>query len=640
MSIDDTQTTDSTDIDSNASGGILATVVPDFIRRNFALKFGIVLFIMALSVGLVGLAATEQVRDYTEQQVLSDYENAAAQEANILSQWVDRNRLSTQFVSSDDVWASSDTDDIAIELNNRKASLSADASDIHLVERGVGQSEVVASTSNSEVLTNSPLDSTNRAWLTEANFETASDVVVSDVYQTNSGPVVGFGSPVDASQNRYILIEYSLDEIANSFQGSNRAEGGFTQVVNSSAVVMIDEPKDGSRGVGESMLQPYSADTRATEPIDAANDLRSSEQQSGVDDSMPETDVLSERYTVGYAPIQGTDWVVLVHAPNSAVFGFVQNVQQYGLIGTALMVLLIAGVGAILGYNTATSIDRLTRKTDQMRQGNLDVDISTSRIDNIGRLYSGFADMRDALKEQINEAERAQKEAEVSRAEALEVNKYLQKKAEEFSDVMEETAAGNLTERMATDGENESMDRIASEFNGMVDELEKTIGQLNSFADEVAESGSVVLSSAESVRDASEQVAESTQKISDDAYDQKDRLASISEELDTLVDTLEELEANNPDVDLGDSLERFRTVATTLQSAAETSDQMMAETQTVAGAAEEQAAELNEVSSRAEQLKRYAKPLGDILNRFETEAEHEFVFSGGPSQSLGEEEEE
>ena len=640
MSADDTRPTDSTGHDSDASGGVLATVVPDFVRRNFALKFGIVLFVMALSVGLVGLAATEQVRDYTEQQVLSDYENAAAQEADILSQWVDRNRLSTQFVSADGVWASSDTGDIEIALDNRKAALSADAANIHLVERGVGQSDVVASTSNSEVLANSPLGSTSRAWLTEMTFETASDVVVSDVYETPSGPVVGFASPVDASQNRYILIEYSLDEIANSFQGSTRAEGGFTQVVNSSAVVMLDEPRDGSRGLGETTLQPYSSSARATGPIDAANDLRSSDQQSGVDDSMPGTDVLGERYTVGYAPVQGTDWVVLVHAPNSAVFGFVQNVQQYGLVGTALMVLLIAGVGAVLGYNTATSIDRLTRKTDQMRQGNLDVDIATSRIDNIGRLYSGFADMRDALREQIDEAERAQKEAEVSRAEALEVNRYLHRKAEEFSEVMEETAAGNLTERMTTDGEHESMDRIASEFNGMVDELEKTVGQLDSFADEVAESGDVVLSSAESVRDASEQVAASTQKISDDAYDQKDRLASISEDLDALVDTLEELDANNPEVDLGDSLERFRTVATTLQSAAETSDQMMAETQTVAGAAEEQAAELNEVSSRAEQLKRYAKPLGDILNRFETEAEHEFVFSGGPSQSLGEEEEE
>ncbi len=200
MSSGDTQIPDSSENDSNASGGILATVVPDFIRRNFALKFGIVLFVMALSVGLIGLAATEQVKDYTEQQVLSDYENAAAQEADILSQWVDRNRLSTQFVSSDDVWASSDTDDIDIELNNRKAALSADAADIHLVERNAGQSQVVASTSNSQVLTNSALESTSRAWLTGANFETASDVTVSDVYQTNSGPVVA--SPVLSMPHR------------------------------------------------------------------------------------------------------------------------------------------------------------------------------------------------------------------------------------------------------------------------------------------------------------------------------------------------------------------------------------------------------------------------------------------------------
>jgi hypothetical protein len=57
----------------------------------------------------------------------------------------------------------------------------------------------------------------------------------------------------------------------------------------------------------------------------------------------------------------------------------------------------------------------------------------------------------------------------------------------------------------------------------------------------------------------------------------------------------------------------------------------MAEAENVAGAAEEQAAELNEVSERANDLQRYAAPLRDILGRFETEAEHEFVFSVGPT---------
>ena len=33
-----------------------------------------------------------------------------------------------------------------------------------------------------------------------------------------------------------------------------------------------------------------------------------------------------------------------------------------------------------------------------------------------------------------------------------------------------------------------------------------------------------------------------------------------------------------------------------------------------------------EVSERADTLKRYAKPLGDILDGFETESEYEFVY--------------
>jgi len=55
----------------------------------------------------------------------------------------------------------------------------------------------------------------------------------------------------------------------------------------------------------------------------------------------------------------------------------------------------------------------------------------------------------------------------------MEVNNYLQQKADEFSQAMEATAAGDMTQRMETEGENESMDRIANEFNSMIEELER-----------------------------------------------------------------------------------------------------------------------------------------------------------------------
>jgi len=631
MSSQDTATDGSGD---GSNGGLLATVVPDAIRRNFALKFAIVLAVMALSVGSIGLFATTAVQDYTENQVQTEYRNAAAQEADLVSQWVQSRSKATQFVSTSGNWSSSDTGDLGAALRNQQSKLGADAAAVHLIERQPGEELIVASTSLSA---GTSVKSVGRGWTIAQQFGRTGDVAVSDTYSTNKGPVIGFMTPVDTGQNRFVLVEYNLDQIGGRLQGGG-AESGFTQVVNASGTVLIDQPDGLGGGVGDETLTTYASSDPALRPISAARSLDAGEV-ADVEQRIEANDVLSEAYTVGYAPVEGTEWVVLVHAPYSEVFGFVQQVQTYGLIGTALMVVLIGGVGAVLGYNTATSIDRLTRKTEQMRQGNLDVDIQTSRIDNVGRLYDGFGDMRDALKQQIDEAERARKEAEVSRAEAMEVNNYLQGKAEEFSEVMEAAAGGDMTKRMETDGENESMDRIASEFNGMIAELEKTVGQLKSFSDEVAESGDVVLTSAESVRDASEQVAESVQKISDDAYDQKESLQDISEDLDDLVASLETLDAES-DAELDISIDQFRTTATALQEAADTSEAMMAESENVAGAAEEQAAELNEVSSRAEQLKRYAQPLGDILGRFETEAEHEFVFSGGPSQGLAEEEDD
>jgi methyl-accepting chemotaxis protein len=631
------------DVEGNTGDhSLLQTITPDFIRESFALKFALVLLILGVSIGIIGLAATDQVKQETQKNVLDESERVASQEGELVEQWVQNRELSTRLVSSNSQWAANDGFSRLLQIE--QGQLQGDIAQMHLLN-GSGTSDYIEPESTITDSTGFDSEMTvaeaNRNWITKESFNSTSEVKMSTVYRVDGEPVVGFVSPIETSSfTRYLLVEVKLNGIADSLQGAERADGGFTEVVNSSGTVMIAEPSDGSAGVGDSVLESYS-NGNADEPIVAANSLRGSTQAVGVNDDMsPTPQVMDERYVVGYAPVADTDWIVLTHAPHSAVFGFVQDVQRWGLIATLVEILLIAGVGATLGYSTSRAIGRLTNKAEEMRQGNLDVEVTSTRIDDIGQLYRAFGDMSESLKNQINEAQRSRKEAEVSRAEAMEMNNYLEEKAEEFSDAMSATAAGDLTQRMDTDGENDSMDRIASEFNEMIEELEKTTGQLTSFADEVAESGEVVLSSAESVRKASEQVAESIQKISDDAYDQEERLQDVSEDLDRLVESLEGIDEDNADVDLSEPLSQFRAVATAIQEAADTSEQMMAESENVAGAAEEQAAELNEVSSRAEKLKRYARPLGDILNRFETEAEHEFVFSGGPSQSTSDEDDE
>jgi methyl-accepting chemotaxis protein len=613
---------------------VVQTITPGFIRRSFALKFGLVLLIMAVSIAGIGLAATDQITAETRDNVESEYRNVANSEADVIEVWQQQNRLSTRFISRNPELTANTTQEVATALQRERFDLGQDAYALHVIEVPTGDDPRVITSAGGEVQPGTTLAEGPRSWfarnvVTIEGLETGA-VFVNETYAVGDQRVMGFVSPVQDASNRYLLIEVSVSGIASSLQGEERADGGFTQVVDTSQNRIIIAENS------EETLSTYATSESALAPLRETQDLRNATAGAGVISEVEGNDmVIDETYTVGYAPVEGTDWAVLTHAPQSSVFGFVQTISQYGLFATAAAVLLITITGAALGYSTSTSIDRLTDKTEEMQDGNLDVEFYTSREDNIGRLYDGFASMRDALREQIQEAERARKEAEVSRAEALEMSNYLEEKAEEYSDIMQQCAAGDLTQRMDQDGENEAMDQIADEFNDMIEELEKTTGQLKSYVDEVEEAGSEVEQSANTVRKASEQVADSIQKITVDSENQKERLQSISETMDSIADELERFAAEHPEANIDDQLGRIQEIAGEVNEIAELSQETQSETDNVSAAAEEQAAELNEVSERAHDLQRYAQPLRDILERFETEAEHEFVFSVGPTGSAG-----
>lgn len=623
--------------DPNVVVRLLQAVTPNVVRRSFALKFGLVLAIMAVSIGAIGFVATDRISAETSQNVQDEYTSVAQQEADIIEEWVETNRLSAQFVSSSRTWDGTDPTAVARRLNTANTQLDRDVFELHVLEfPQSGGAEFVASTSNGVDPGPVP-ESGSRSWVRENLLALSdlgtNDVFVKETYSVGGQRVFGFVSPVPADR-RYLLIEVEIFQIISALQGEERAEGGFTQVVDTDAdnqVIIAENIENVGAG--------YADSAGAREPLEAADRIRGTDTAAGVVPKIEANSVIGEVYTVGYSPVDVADanWTVLTHAPRSSVFGFVQTVSNFGLVATAGAVLLIAITGSVLGYSTSSAIDRLTAKTETMREGDLDVSFATSRVDNIGRLYDGFAEMRDALREQIDEAERARKEAEVSRAEAVEMSNYLEEKAQEYSRIMQQCAAGDLTRRMEQDGENESMDVIAAEFNGMIAELEKTTGQLKSYVDEVEAAGSEVEGSASTVREASEQVADSIQKISDDAYDQKERLQSISETMDDVAASLESLSDGS---EIEEPLARIQEIAGELNEIADLSEETMAESENVAGAAEEQAAELNEVSERANDLQRYAQPLRDILGRFETEAEHEFVFSVGPTGPAGDEDDD
>ncbi|MFC7074062.1 HAMP domain-containing protein [Halovenus rubra] len=324
-------------------------------------------------------------------------------------------------------------------------------------------------------------------------------------------------------------------------------------------------------------------------------------------------------------------WAVVSFAEPSHLYNLASSVRQHLFLLLGAFGLMLLAFALVIERPTVKSISELTDDAAELRDGNLDTEIQSSRDDDLGELFETFDAMRTKLKDRIEEAEKAQREAEVARVEAEELANHLQKKADEYSEVMQDVSNGDMTQRMSGDRE-ESMDRIAEEFNDMVNELEKTTGQLQGYVDEVEESGAEVEQSALTVREASEQVADSIQKISDDAYEQQEQIEVIIEDLNRIAAMAAELETRYSDTQMQKMSEQLEQTAGQLDTVEELTSQTMTEAEEVAGAAEEQAAELNAVSERANALQRYARPLRDILGRFQTEQEHEFVFSVGPTE--------
>ncbi len=89
------------------------------------------------------------------------------------------------------------------------------------------------------------------------------------------------------------------------------------------------------------------------------------------------------------------------------------------LIGLILLAVVNLGlIGVTIGGNTIASLRRLSVKAEAMADGELDVDLDTSREDEFGTLYAAFDNMRANLRTQISEAETAKQEAEAAKEQA------------------------------------------------------------------------------------------------------------------------------------------------------------------------------------------------------------------------------
>jgi methyl-accepting chemotaxis protein len=276
-------------------------------------------------------------------------------------------------------------------------------------------------------------------------------------------------------------------------------------------------------------------------------------------------------------------------------------------------------IGLTIGRSTVASLNTLTTKAQELKDGNLDVSVESDRSDEIGELFGAFDTMRSSLKDRIADVNEAREEAEAQRQKAEKQRLQLQEAADRYETTMNNCADGDLTQRLDPDENNESMRKIAEEFNYMIGQIEGTVAQVKQFSENVSETSEIVLSSTSELETASGQIAESAQFITEMTQELQSELDSASTDIDACLD---DIEAGNT----AEAREKLRDISTIISRLADRTGETLDESEKIAAATEQQTAALTEVSEMAKSLDRSAGPLDDLLNNFECSDDQTFYF--------------
>jgi methyl-accepting chemotaxis protein len=216
------------------------------------------------------------------------------------------------------------------------------------------------------------------------------------------------------------------------------------------------------------------------------------------------------------------------------------------IVALAIVFIVNLGViGAVLGGNVATALNKLSNRAERIGDGEFDVSLETDRTDEIGELYDAIDEMRTDIQTQLSEVERAKAEVESTKQDATEFNEHLQSEAMKFSQVMGAAADGDLDQRYDPPGRSDAMAEIATAFNEMIGELETARREQRQLMSEVETDVEAPIS----------ELSESTQDIADQAAslnkivtEQQSAMERTSREVGELSATVEEVASTTTEV--------------------------------------------------------------------------------------------
>lgn len=539
------------------------TLVPEVIRRSYLLKLGVLIGCVLVATGAAGAFFFVDISGAVTADTQNDLETTAEDEAEALSEWVTNGEQTVRMLSSYREFESGQAAGIERTMSAELLELPAETHGLHYIDFEThtvehSTDEALVGDDLGEVGVNGHTqDIHGQTYESDIDLLAVDDfdATYSDTFEWNDRNLIAFFSPI-VGENAVLMM--TVDASARGERFDDPVEGAYTQAVD------LDDTAVQIAADDETVLTPYAG---------GANSPALDDRLSGTFEQDDEV--------VAHAPVSGTDWVVVTHAPQDSAYALVTDVRNSlaVLIGVSLFGLLF--IGATMGRTTARSLDDLAGIAEAVSTGNLDTELAESgRIDEVGRVQNSFRDIQeylrtvaaqsDALANQRFEDPAFEEDVpgtlgdslltmrsdlqtfvddlEAARREAETLADELETQAETMAETMAEAADGDLTVRVEEGTDNASMARIAESFNAMLEELEATVVSVTRLGEEVDEVSAEVEAGVEEIEAASADVSRAAEEISAATGEQYDRFEAVNGEMNDLSATVEEIASTSDEV--------------------------------------------------------------------------------------------
>ena len=557
------------------------------VKSSYLLKLLLLFGLVVVLIGGVGGLIYVQTADALENDAEERMEKTASLQASTLANWVDTTENHAALLAQEDAVAAGDTGDMGPVLANYAERAPAGVTAVHYVDE------------NGRVRASSGEDAVGRnydtAWV---GSWSADGTTMSDPYEDPGVHHSAVAAVAGTGGDGAVVLVANLTEVSGTLERPSDAHHSHTHVVNDEGTVVLSHH---GHAIGEQNMGP--ADEQS---------VNSGAVRQGLAGATGYTQMTmeGEKMGMGYTRVEGTDWVLMAHVPTHEAFALQEEISKSLLL---LLVVALGGLGAIgvlVGRNTTKSIRELAAGAEAIEDGDLDQELETGRTDEIGQCFEAFDGMRVSLRDSLEETEEARKAAEHRREEVEAMADTLEETADDLAEVAESAAHGDLTEAMDEDVDNESMERIAGEFNQMTDEISATVAEIRQFSDRVAAHGEQVTASAEEVEGASKQVSVSVQAIADKTERQHETYDAVKARMEDMTATTEEIASQSDQV------------AKLAQQTARTGDAGQEAAREASGAmtqidaeAERAVEEFDELRDQLERVEEIAESIGELASQ-------------------------